>query len=450
MQWTPRTYQLHAAQFMLERPAAGLLLAPGLGKTSTTLAVLSAMKDAGVMRRALVIAPLRPAYDVWPTERVKWNDFAFLTMQVLHGPKKEQALAAGADVSVINPEGLQWLFMARRGRLPFDTLIVDESTKFKNPSSQRFKTLRNRLNDFKRRYILTGTVMPNRLEDIWAQVFLLDGGARLGAYITHFRRRYMIDLAPKHADYSDWQPRVGAVDEVREKIADLCLAMRAEDYLDMPELIVNDIEVDLPADARVHYRELRDQFITELSSGVITASNAGSKAIRLRQVANGRIYDDHGVARRVHDAKFNALDELIEEQAGDPLLVAVAFLSEAAELAKKYDAPYLGGGVPAGRASEIIRAWNAGDLPVLFAHPTSVAHGLNLQAGGRAVCWFGLTYNREEYDQFIARVYRQGQERGVVVHRILARGTIDAAIVETLESKDTNQKAFINALRSMP
>lgn len=448
MRWTPRPYQMHAAQFMVERDAAGLLLAPGLGKTSTTLAALSAMKAAGQMKGALIIAPLKPLYDVWPAERVKWDDFAFLRMQLLHGPKKDAALATPADVYVINPEGLQWLFKAGR-KLPFDTLVIDESTKFKNPSSGRFKLLRSMLPKFKNRYILTGTPSPNGIEDLWAQVFLLDGGERLGKYITHFRRRYMIDLAPKGAQYSDWKPRVGAEDEVRRRIEDICMALKAEDYLDMPDLITNDISVKLPPGAAKQYRALRDQFITDMGAGVVTAANAAAKTTKLRQIANGYVYADGGATEVVHHAKVEALQELVDAQAGDPLLVAVAFVSEAQALGKLLDAPYIGGGVPAARVSELIRLWNAGKLPVLLAHPTAVAHGLNLQAGGRSVCWFGLTYNREEYDQFIARVYRQGQTRGVVVHRIIADGTIDAAIADVLASKDATQKSFINALRRL-
>lgn len=448
MRWSPRPYQMHAAQFMVERDAAGLLLAPGLGKTSTTLAALTALKAAGQMKAALVIAPLKPLYDVWPAERAKWDDFTFLRMQLLHGPKKEAALDTPADVYVINPEGLEWLFRAGR-KLPFDVLVIDESTKFKNPSSGRFRLLKSQLKHFKSRYILTGTPSPNGIEDLWAQVYLLDGGERLGKFVTHFRRQYMIDLAPPRASYSDWQPVVGAEDKVREKIEDLCMALRAEDYLDMPDLITNDITVRLPPGAAKQYRSLRDQFITDMGAGVVTAANAAAKTNKLRQIANGFVYADNGDTEHVHDAKVDALRDLVEEQAGDPMLVAVAYLSEAAVLGKLLGAPYIGGGVPAKRVSELIAQWNAGKLPVLLAHPTAVAHGLNLQAGGRSVCWFGLTYNREEYDQFIARVYRQGQTRGVVVHRIIADGTIDLAISDALASKDATQKSFINALRRL-
>jgi SNF2 family DNA or RNA helicase len=445
--WTPRHYQLHAAERMVTNNAAGLLLAPGLGKTSTTLAALAALKASGQMKAALVITPLRPLYDVWPAEREKWSDFALLRMQILHGPKKERALATEADVYLINPEGLPWLLQARRGRLPFDVLVVDESTKFKNPASDRFKRLRGVLDKFRRRYILTGTPHPNGVQDLWAQVFLLDGGQRLGAYITHFRRRYMIDTAPPHASYQQWLPVVGAEEEIRKKIEDICLVLRAEDYLDMPELITNDIRVQLPPAARTTYDDLHRHFIAELAGGVVTAANAAAKTTKLRQVANGFVYDDRGATEEVHTRKLEALVELIDEQQGDPLLVAVAFLSEAERLGRLLGAPYIGGGVPAARVTELIKLWNDGKIPVLLAHPSSVAHGLNLQAGGRAVCWYGLTYNREEYDQFVARVYRQGQTRGVVVHRIIATDTIDEAIVQSLASKDASQRAFLAALR---
>jgi SNF2 family DNA or RNA helicase len=452
MKWTPHPYQMQAAPFMLERDAAGLLLAPGLGKTSTTLAVIRALQATKQIKAALVIAPLRPMQATWPAEVAKWDEFKLMRVRILHGPKKAERLAEPADVYVINPEGLDWLFQAQHGELPFDALVVDESTKFKNHASSRFKLLKSQLRRFKRRYILSGTPSPNGIEDLWAQLYLLDGGERLGAYITHFRRAYMIDVAPKRAEYAIWRPVLGAEEVIRDKVADICMALRAEDYLTMPELIVNDITVDLPKPAAKQYRELRDQFITMMAGGVVTAANAAAKTTKLRQMANGIVYDDTSAYHPVHEAKLDALAELVAEQAGDPLLIAVAFLSEVAAIRdalKDLTLPYLGGGVTTSQAAKIVADWNAGKLPVLLAHPTSVAHGLNLQAGGRAVCWFGLTYNREEYDQLNARVYRQGQTRGVVIHRILANGTIDAAIVDALGSKGTSQRAFIDSLRRL-
>lgn len=447
--WTPRPYQLKAAQFMVERDAAGLFLRPGLGKTSTTLAALQAMRATGDPP-ALVIAPLRPVTKVWPPEVKKWTDFASTRVQVLHGPKKDQALRQDADLYVVNPEGLPWLFQAKNKPLPFEggVLVVDESTRFKNPSRDRFKLLKSQLSRFSRRYILAGKPRPERLDDIWAQVYLLDGGERLGKYITHFRNRYMIDAAPRGVQWSDWRPRLGAEEEIAEKIADLVMVLGSE-HLALPPLVTNTIEVDLPADARRNYREIERQFITELKSGTVSLTNAGAKAMKLRQIANGFVYDDAGVAHQVHTAKVDALKDLVDELQGDPLLVAVAFLPEAANLCKYFDAPYIGGGVSTKKADQIIDDWNDGKLPVLFAHPTSVAHGLNLQAGGRSVCWFGLTYSSDEYEQFIQRVHRQGQERECVVHHIVADMTIDQAILEALSEKDASERKFLNLLKRM-
>lgn len=449
MKWSPRSYQLAAAQFMLERDGAALMAAPGLGKTSISYAVAKTLLDIGESRGVLVVAPRRPMQETWPAEREKWDDFKLTRLQVLHGAKKAKALATPADVYVINPEGLEWLFSATNGKLPFDTLVVDESTKFKNPASQRFKLMRKELHRFSRRYILTGSPRPNRIADLWAQIYLLDGGERLGLYITHFRRKYMMDMAPRGAKYSDWQPVMGAVEDVQEKIRDIAMVLRAKDYIDMPELLTNDIHVKLPKPTMTAYRELRDYFITQLKSGVVTAGNAAAKTMKLRQMANGIIYGDDGSSELVHTEKLDALSDLIDEQSGEPILVAVSFLSEAEMLCKKFDAPYIGGGVGDKRMSELVRAWNAGELPVLIAHPASVAHGLNLQESGCAICWYGLTYNLEDYEQFIARLWRSGQKRGVVVHRIIADGTIDEAIVQTLASKDADQRAFLAALRSM-
>lgn len=404
----------------------------------------------------LVIAPLRVAYSVWPKERSKWQDFHAMSIGILHGPSKAKVLKEKHDVYVINYDGLKWLFgaaLANGAAWPFDNLIVDESTKLKDTSTQRFKLLKSVLPKFKRRLLLTGTPAPNGLEGLFGQLYTLDSGERLGNYITKFRREYF-DEHRHYLGFSQWLPRKDTEERIRNRIKDVCLYMSAEDHLKMPERIDNVIPVDLPESVRALYKSVEKDFFAKLEGEQsISAPHAAAAGMKLRQITGGAAYGDAGTSV-LHDVKLNALMDLVDEASGTPMLVAVAFQHEADRirqlLAKHYgiDAPYLGGGVSAKRSDEIASDWNAGKLPVLLAHPTSVAHGLNLQAGGHVVVWFSLTWNLEEYDQFNRRVYRQGQSKGVIIHHLIASGTIDETVYEALAAKDRNQKSLLNALRA--
>ncbi len=434
--WQPHDYQLRAAQHLLDNRFAGLFLDPGLGKTSVVLAALTKLNA-----RALIIAPLRVCYSVWPREAQKWRDFNDLSIAILHGPHKEAAFARQARIDVINPEGLKWLLGKDLRR--YDVLVIDESTKFKHTTTQRFKMLKQVLPTFKRRWILTGTPAPNGLMDLFGQVYLLDQGLRLGRYITHYRRAFFHEI--KRPTHTEWVPMRGAGEAIFGRISDVALRMRAEDYLTLPECLFNDVVVDIPRRA---YDEMRKQYITELANGEITAANAAAKVVKLRQIANGAVYDGARHAQAVHDAKLEALRDLIEEQSGQPLLVAVAFQHDVDRIRKFMGRayPYLGGGVAAGASDKIVDEWNRGDIPVLLAHPASVGHGINLQAGGRAVVWFGLDWNLELYDQFNRRVYRQGQTHGVVVHHLVAADTVDEQILQALRRKDELQTRMLDFL----
>ena len=447
--WTPHEYQLRAITEMVSKPGYGMFAEPGLGKTSTTLAAYSVLRDNGAAKGLLVVAPLRPCYRVWPTEIAKWADFADMKCVVLHGSKKADLLRSKADVYVINYEGLAWLEKELAGmkEWPFDVLCLDESTKVKNTQTVRFKTMKRLRDRFSRVWALTGTPAPNGIENLFGQIFMLDGGERLGRFVTHFRREYFTEQR-MYGGYSLWFPRADTQERVQAKISDITLALKAEDYLKMPRKIENRIEVDLPADALRVYKGIEDEFYAELGSGVVTAANAAAKGMKLRQVTGGGVYGTEG-ASELHAAKVDALLDLIEEQEGQPLLVAVQFEHEVERIRKAlgYDAPYLGGGVSTTASNRIVDDWNAGKIPVLLAHPTSVAHGLNLQAGGNAVCWFSLTWNLEEFDQFNARVYRQGQTKPVTFHYIIASETIDDNVLTALRSKDRTQKALMNALK---
>lgn len=480
--WQPHAYQKKAVKFLLEHAASALFLDPGLGKTSITLAAIKLLKQKKVLDKVLLIAPLRVCYSVWPREVEKWTDFSGIKVAVLHGPGKEAALKSDADVYVINPEGLDWLLQAKKTKkvsaktgkvttqievdlrrwksLGFDTLVVDELSKFKHTSTNRFKALKLVLNTFRRRWGLTGSPASNGLMDLFGQCYILDQGRTLGPYITHYRMKY---FNPSHDGFS-WVLREGAEDEIYERLSPLALRMAANDYLDMPALIENNIRVDLPDNVRRIYDQLEEDLITKLDEKVVVASTAAAASMKCRQVANGGIYLDPEVQALVklpkskrewanlHTEKIDALADLIDELQGSPLLVAYDFAHDLDRLQERLgkEVPYIGGGVSAKRSAELEKAWNAGQLPVLLGHPQAMGHGLNLQEVGNHVCWHSMTWDYELYDQFIRRVLRQGNKsKKVFVHHIMAKGTIDEVILMALKSKHRGQQALFDALKKL-
>ena len=397
--WKPHAGQRKGVKFLLEHAAAGMFADPGCGKTSIAYASFKVLKKQGLAHKALVIVPLRPAYLVWPAEAKKWQDFAHLRVEVLHGPKKAEALARDADIYVINPEGLDWLLGAAKAKsasgrtsvtvdveafkaLGFDTLIVDELAKFKNPQSNRFKTLKAVLGTFSRRWGLTGSPAANGLMDLFGECFILDMGRSFGPYITHFRSKYFV---PSHNGF-DWTLRKGAEPEIYERIRPLVLRLQAEDYIDMPDQVNNKVFIDLPPDVQKIYDALHDDFIAKLSGDqTIVAGSAGVAAMRCRQIANGGIYLDPDLEEimrvgrlskkreweHLHDLKAAAIEDLVDELQGSPLLVAYDFQHDLDRLRKRFgkDVPYIGGGVSPKRAAELEGLWNAGKLPILLGHP---------------------------------------------------------------------------------
>jgi SNF2 family DNA or RNA helicase len=451
--YKPHAYQLAAAEHILGNPGAALFLEPGLGKTSVTLLGLKTLLDAGLVKRVLIIAPLRVAYSVWPAEVAKWDAFSSLKVAVLHGgvKKREAALASDAQICTINPEGLPWL--VKLGALKsFDAVVVDESTKFKNRDTDRFRMLRDMLPQMKWRWILTGTPAPNNLQDLWSQMFICDFGKRLGAYVTHFRREYFDEVFNGFA--REYHPRPDTSERIEAKIRDIALYMKAIEHLKMPELIFNSITVDLPPSARRSYNQMEGAAFAIVDDKRVTVAQASAAIMKLRQLTGGTVYNEAGEVLVSHTAKLDALSDLVEEQSGQPLLVAVAFKHEAMAIQGMlsgefgYAAPYLGDGISPKRSDEIAAAWNAGKLPVLLAHPASVSHGLNLQAGGKAVCWFTPTWSLEEYLQFNGRVWRQGQGSTVVVHHIVARDTVDETVIARVNAKDKTQRGLLEILKA--
>ncbi len=474
--WTPHAYQKEAVKFLLEHAAGALLLDPGLGKTSITLAAIKLLKKKKVLNKVLLIAPLRVCHSVWPKEITKWKDFGDLRVIVLHGPRKDELLQEDADIYVINPEGLDWLLQVQKTKtktgksrvaldlrrwkkLGFDTLVVDELSKFKHTQTNRFKAMKLVLGTFARRWGLTGSPAANGLMGLFGQCYMLDQGRTLGSYVTHFRAKY---FEQGHDGFS-WTLREGAEQEIYDRLRPLALRM-GDDLLDMPKLVENNIMVQLPPKAMEIYLQLEEDLVAKLEEGKVTAKTAATASMKCRQVANGGIYLDPEVQALVnlptnkrdwvdiHEAKLDALEELIEELQGSPLLVAYDFSHDLARLQKRFgkDIPYIGGGVSAKRSSELEEKWNRGELPYLFGHPQSIAHGLNLQECGQHVCWHSMTWDYELWDQFVRRVRRQGNKaRRVYCHHILAEGTIDEAILAALKMKRRGQNSLFQALKNI-
>lgn len=433
--WQPKPYQSRAIKLLLGQGSAGLFLDPGLGKTSSVLAAFKILKNKGLASKMLVVAPLRPVYKVWPDEIKKWSDFNELRYTILHGSGKEKALASESDIYIINPEGLKWLF-GSTSRPVFDVLCVDESSQFKNYSSQRFKLMKQFLHLFKRRWILTGTPVPNGLEDLFGQIYILDEGRALGRFITHFRTEFFT-RAPWNV--YQWLPQPDAFDRIIDRISPLIIRLSAEEHLAMPELVHINIPVYLPPPAQKIYKELERDFISE---GIVAAS-AAVASVKCRQVANGAVYDADGW-RQIHDEKLGALESLLAE-ISSPVLLLYEFDHDRERIQSRFPwAVTLG----TGRILENqIDEFNAGRTHLLLGHPASMGHGLNLQGACHHVVWFGIPWNLEHYDQATARVYRQGQASSrVFVYHLVAKHTLDEEVVKVLQQKDHDQQRLLAAL----
>lgn len=467
--WSPHAYQKKAVKFLLEHGAAALFLDPGLGKTSITLAAFNFLKKKKVARKMLVIAPLRVCHQVWPAEASEWDDFHNLKVVVLHGPYKDKLLEEEADVYCINPEGLEWLVYGKAGKqnfnrrrwseLAFDTLVIDELTKFKHSKGVRFKALKQVLGTFSRRWGLTGTPAANGLLDLFGQCFVLDLGNALGAYITHYRMKYFVN--PDGQGWK-WVPQAGAQEKIYERLKPLALRMSASDYLELPELNDVFVTLELPAKARKLYDTLEEDLLAKVDSGMVVAANAAAASTKLRQIANGGLYVDDDVAAiiggktrstlGIHDVKTDWLLELIDELQGSPLLIAYEFNHDLERLQKALgkDLPYIGGGVSTKRTAELVSAWNEGALPYMAVHPASAGHGLNLQSGGAAhLAHYSMTWDFDQYEQLIRRIWRQGtQAKRIFRYHAVMKDTVDEAMKFALRHKAKGQQALFDALAS--
>ena len=445
MNFSPHNYQSYAIDYIETHPVAAVLLDMGLGKTVISLtAIADLLFDSFEAHRILVVAPLRVARDTWPAEISKWQHLKHLTYAVAVGTVKERkaALSAGADITIINRENLGWLIDSSGHEFDYDMVIIDELSSFKNHKSKRFQSLMKVRPKIKRIIGLTGTPSSNGLMDLWAEFKLLDFGERLGRFITHYRNNYFIPDKRNGEIIYSYKPMPYAEDAIYRKISDITISMKSTDHLQMPELITSQYEVQLSEDEERRYEELKADFILELPEGEITAANAASLTGKLSQLANGAIYDDEGNIVEFHDRKLDALEDIIESANGKPLLVAYWFKHDLQRIKKRFDVREI-------KTSKDIIDWNNGDIPVAVIHPASAGHGLNLQAGGSTLIWFGLTWSLELYQQTNARLWRQGQSSGtVVIEHIITKGTIDERILKALSLKEVSQNALIDAVKA--
>lgn len=382
----------------------------------------------------------------WPDEIEKWEDFSDLSYTIVHGAHKAYNLALPRDIYLINPEGLPWLFesdIGKRRLEHLDLLVVDESRKFANSQSKRFKSLKPYLPCFKRRWILTGTPAPNGLEDLFGQVYILDLGRSLGRFITHYRREFF-----HLGGYSlyDWRPNNDAWEKVTEKISPLVLRMSAEDYLEMPELVNVTTTVVLGGEERKLYDQLQEDLVIP-ERGIVAATQAVA-GVKLRQVANGAVYDEDHNWQEIHTGKLDALEDLLDEIGEKPVLLLYEFDHDRERILKRIPGfEVLGSGVSESKFQDMVRRFNAGKLPRLAGHPASMGHGLNLQGACHHVIWFGIPWDLDYYDQAVARIYRQGQKSETVfVYHIVAKDTKDEEVMEALIAKDDRQQKFLKAL----
>lgn len=447
MKYVPHEYQRYATEKIIELPACGLFLEMGLGKTVSTLTAIDELiYDRFEVSKVLVIAPKRVADDTWTSEASKWDHLRHLTFSKVLGTaaQREAALQADADIYLVNRENVVWLVEMLRKRWPFDMVVVDELSSFKSSQAKRFKALRA-VRPLVRRFVgLTGTPAPNGLMDLWPEVYLLDRGERLGKTITGYRERYFHPGKRNGFTVFTWEPKEGAEDAIHGRISDICISMKAEDYLRLPEQVVNDIRIRLDPAEMAKYRELEREKLMEIDGQEITALSAAAVWGKLLQLANGAAYNDDKTVTELHRKKLDALEDILEASCGHPVLVFYSFRHDYGRLMARFGKL----GPRTIRTSDDIRDWNAGRIQLLLAQPASMGHGLNIQAGGHIIVWFGLNPSLELYQQANARLHRQGQGEAVIIHRLIVEGTVDEDVVRKLEDKDGRQESLMEAVKA--
>jgi len=445
VKFLPHAYQKHAMKRIMEQSAAGLLLSCGLGKTVITLSAIGKLLPK--ISRVLVIAPLRVAEDTWSKECEKWDHLNHLRIAKVLGSEKRRvaSLRTEADIYIINRENTQWLVEHYGKSWPFDMVVIDELSSFKSARSNRFKALRRVRPHIKRIVGLTATPTPNGLIDLWPQIYLLDQGERLGKTLGGYREKYFV---PDKRDRNSgviytWKVKPGSEDIIYKKISDICVSMKAQDHLKMPKRIDNFVRVEMSLNEKALYQKLKRDLLLPFDEGDIDASNAAVLSNKLLQMANGAVYNENGEVRQIHRRKLDALETLWEEANCKPILIFYTYKHDKYRLLKFFK----------NRARELntsqdITDWNEGKIEVALAHPASAGHGLNLQAGGHTIIWFGLTWSLELYQQANGRLYRQGQNKTVIVHHIVTAETMDEMVLTALARKETGQASLINAVKA--
>lgn len=445
MKYKARNYQKFSSDLILKMPYVGLFLDMGLGKTVSSLtAVNDLIYDWLQVSKVLVIAPKRVAWSVWPMEQKKWDHLRLLRVSTVVGSekKRKEALTASADIYVINRENIPWLVAHYQGSWPFKMVIIDESSSFKSHDSARFKAMRMVRPYIERMVLLTGTPTGNGLMDLWAQIYLLDQGKRLGKFITDYRDRFFIKK------YFKYVLREGAEQQIYDLISDICVSMKSEDYLDMPKCTVQDFYVQLTERERAKYEEFEKERVLDLGItdvDEITAVNAAVLTGKLLQFANGAVYDAEKNWHEMHTAKIEALEEILESAGDNPVMVAYSYKHDLERIKKAFKSI----NPRTLESQKDIDDWNAGKIRMLLLHPASGGHGLNLQFGGHIVVWFGNTFSLELYQQLNKRVDRPGQEHPVLIIRIVAEGTMDEKVLVAVEDKAEGQDALMNAVKAI-
>jgi len=445
-------YQAYCVQFIEDHPFCGVFLDMGLGKTIITLTAISHLLfDSFEVSRVLIIAPLRVARDTWIAELSKWEHLSGLKMERVIGSPKERiaALSRKADLYIINRENVEWLIKHYAGRkLPFDMLVIDELSSFKNSHSKRFVALKRVLTQFGRVVGLTGTPAPNGLEDLWPQIFILDRGVRLGRTMKTYLDMFF-DTPNSWLPYKH-ELKPGAEDEIYKRISDICVSMRAADHLKMPERIDNIIELTLSPREEKLYKQMERDMLLPYADGDVLAINAATLAGKLLQLSNGAVYDEFHNVRVIHDRKLDALEDLIEAANGKPVLVMYSYQHDLQRIQERFGkySPDKPSGVRELKTASDMEDWNQGRIPIAVTQPASTGHGLNLQHGGSTIIWFGLNWSLELYEQANARLWRQGQKDSVVVHHLVVKGTMDEQVMRALHDKAADQNALMAAVKA--
>lgn len=448
MKYQPHNYQAYCRDRIIDTPNIALFLEMGLGKTAITLDAIRRLKyDYLCVCKVLIIAPKKVAETTWHKEAAKWNDFAGLRLSSVLGSRDERlaALNQQADVYLINRENTQWLVDYYRHSWPFDMVVIDESSSFKNHQAKRFKALKLVRTRIRRMVLLTGTPSPKSLMDLWAQVFLLDGGQRLGRTITAYRDAYFTPDKRNASVIFSYAPKDGAAEAIYNRISDICISMRSADYLELPELVHDDIFVQLDSKATQTYNKLERDTLIEVEESTITAGTAAVLSNKLLQLCNGAVYDEDGNVIELHDCKIDALLETVEQLGDQHAIICYNFKHDKDRLLTALARSGRRIAVYEGPAQE--DAWNAGEIDLLLVQPASCGYGLNLQQGGHHVIWFGLTWSLEQYQQTNKRLHRQGQPYPVIVHNLIVKGGVDEDVMCSLQRKDSTQEGLMNALR---